>query len=170
MEERVMGLVIQHLERYPEMRITDVYKLLYQSCMGPGHAMTNCANATTWLMQEWEVVQADEHDKLFEDIAIFHPLYRINLGPAKARGIRPDKIVDAFVSCCNEFPKNPDLFRTVWATVSGNIRSGNIVVPDAAGLEDFNCLVKEKQYPAMHHSREYSDAYGPAYRLVGSEI
>lgn len=170
MGERTTALVNEHLKERPESRIPDVYKLLYQSCMGPGHAMTNCANASTWLMQEWKVVRADEHDKLFENIAIFHPLYRINLGPAKARGIRPDEIVDAFISCGNEFPKNPELFRSVWAAVSESIRSGNILVPDAAGLEDFNSMVKEKKYPAVHHSKEYVERYWPAYRLVGSEI
>jgi hypothetical protein len=170
MRERATALVNEHLKERPESRIPDVYKLLYQSCMGPGHAMTNCANASTWLMQEWESVRAGEHDKLFENIAIFHPLYRINLGAAKIKGIRPDEIVDAFVSCCNEFPKNPDLFRSIWYVVSENIRSGNNVIPDAASLEDFNSLVKEKKYPAVHHSEEYVKAYRPAYRLVGSEI
>lgn len=166
MAERVTVLVNEHLKERPESRIPDVYKLLFQSCMGPGHAMTNCANANTWLMQEWECVRAGEHDNLFENIAIFHPLYRINLGVAKVKGIRPDEIVDAFVSCCNEFPKNPDLFRSAWAAISDKVRSGNIVVPDAAGLEDLNSIVVEKEYPAVHHSKEYVKAY----RLLGSEI
>ncbi len=170
MTERARALVQGHLKERPASLISDVYKLLYQSCMGPSHAILNSGDANTWLMQEWECIRPDEQEKLFEDMTIFHPVYRVNLRAAKARGIRSDKILRAFISCANEFPKNPDLFRSVWDDVAEAIRRGKISISNSDDVEEFNTFVKERDNPAMHHSEEYREAYGPAYRLVGGEL
>ncbi len=170
MTERATALVNEHLKERPESRLPDIYKLLYQSCMGPGHAMTNCANASTWLMQEWESIAENSEEELYENISLHYPIYRINLRLAKARNIEPSKILDSFVALANEFPKKPEVLVSVWEIVSGKIKAGKIILPDGDEIDEFNKFIIEKKYPPMHHSREYSDVYRPAYRLVGSEI
>lgn len=170
MEERVMVLVSQHLEKYPKMRIADVYKLLFQACMGPGHAMTNCANTNTWLVQEWDSVDGNADEDLYEDLSLHCPVFRINLRPAKAKGVEPSKILDLFFTLANEFPKKPEVLVSVWKTITEKIKGGKITLPDSDDIEKFNEFITEKEYPAMHHSEEYAKAYEPAYRLVGEII
>ncbi len=170
MTERTVALVSQHLVKYPEMRIVDVYKLLYQACMGPEHALTDRKSVEVWLLEEWESVSADQDEGLFENITLFHPIFRVNLRPAKAREIPPIEILQAFINLGNEFPKNPELFRNVWDTISMRIRNESVAVKDPDILSEFNETIKTDNFPVLHHSREYAEAYKPAYRLVGSKF
>ncbi len=170
MTERTVALVNSHKEKYPESRITDVYKLLYQACMGPEHALTNCANVNTWLMQEWDSISKDSEEELYEDLSLHYPVFRLNLRPAKAKNIEPSKISEIFFALANEFPKKPEVLVSVWDIVSEKIKGGIINLPDAGDINKFNEFITARQYPAMHHSDEYAKAYKPAYRLVGSDI
>jgi len=168
--ERANALVSQHLKKYPEMRIADVYKLLFQACLGSEHAITNRETMEDWLTKEWVSISSNQNEELYEDLSIHYPIYRINLRPAKASGIAPSKIMNAFISVGKEFPKRPEIFTNLWGIISRRVKAGKILLADAANIDDFDNLVKEKNYPAVHHSREYSDEYMPAYRLVGGEI
>jgi len=170
MEERAMALVSEHLKKYPVSRIADIYKLLFQACFGPEHAIANRENMEDWLAKEWSSISYDPNEELYEDLSLHYPIYRINLRPAKARGIAPSKIIDAFISIGNEFPKKPETFTNLWKIISRKTRAGKILLADAENIAEFDKLVREKDYPAVHHSREYSEAYRPAYRLVGGEI
>ena len=167
MEERAVVLVSQHLNKYPEMRIADVYKLLYHACMGAGHAISNRGAAEDWLLEEWGSITENPDEKLYENISLHHPIFRINLRPAKARNIAPSEILDSFIKCGNEFPKNPAVFRNLWEIVSKKIRAGTIALPGADKIDEFDELVRDNEYPAMHHSREYAERYRPAYRAPG---
>jgi len=170
MEERALALVSQHIEMYPQMRVTDVYKLLYQACMGAEHAIISPETAEDWLMKEWSSISANPDEELYEDLALHHPIFRMNLRPAKAKNISPSKILDAFVKVGNEFPKNQEVLASVWEIVSRKIRAGKISLLDADKIDEFDKLVHENDYPAMHHSKEYAEAYKPTYRLVGRKI
>ena len=168
--EKGIELAIEHAERYPSMRAVDVYKLLYQACMGPAHAITNCVNTNTWLMQEWDSVDGNPEEELYEDLSLHYPVFRLNLRPAKAKNIEPSKISDSFFVLSNKFPKRLELLASVWESVSEKIKRGGLALPDSDEIDQFNDFITEKQYPAMHHSREYSETYRPAYRLVDEKI
>ena len=168
--EKGIKLAIEHAERYPSMRAADVYKLLYQACMGPAHAITNCVNTNTWLMQEWDSVDGNAEEELYEDLSLHYSVFRLNLRPAKAKNIEPSKISDSFFVLSNEFPKRPEVLVSVWEIVSEKIKAGKIALLDSDEIDDLNHFILEKQYPAMHHSKEYSEAYRPAYRLVDKRI
>lgn len=165
-----MSLVSHHLKKYPQMQITDVYKLLYQACMGAEHALDDPEAVKVWFDIEWEAIVGNPDEELYEDISLHHPIYRINLRSAKARDIPPSRILEEFKLVGSEFPKNPGVFTNVWDIVSRNIRAGNITLPDAEKIDGFNVNIIEHYYPPTHHSREYAEAYKPAYRLVGCEI
>jgi hypothetical protein len=168
--ERANALIFLHLKKYPECRIADVYKLLFQACLGPEHAITNRETLEDWLAKEWSSISPDFREELYEDLSLHHPIYRINLRPAKAKGIVSSKIIDAFISVGNGFPKKPEVFTNLWEIISRKTRAGQILLADAENIEEFDELVRENDYPAVHHSREYSEAYRPAYRLVGGDI
>jgi hypothetical protein len=170
MTERTIALVNEHLEKYPEMRIADVYKLLYQACMGPEHAITDHEGVEDWLLKEWDRVTANKDEDLYENITLFHHIYRLHLRPAKVNDISTSKILEAFISLGEVFPKNPELFRSIWTAVVELIKSGKITLPDSAELNEFIKLIEENDYPPMHHSKAYAEAYEPAYRLVGSDV
>jgi len=37
--DKLAALITRHVQRYPEIDILDVYKLLHQAVFGPGHAI-----------------------------------------------------------------------------------------------------------------------------------
>jgi len=41
----VNQLLSQHIARYPRMQLDDIYKLLHQAALGPGHAVKDTAAA-----------------------------------------------------------------------------------------------------------------------------
>ena len=49
----VNQLLSAHLKRYPAMQLDDIYKLLHQAALGPGHAVENPAAARKRLDEEW---------------------------------------------------------------------------------------------------------------------
>ena len=160
----------ENLERYPESRLADVYKLLYQSCMGPEHAIAGRKAAEAWLIEEWAAVSEGPDEPLYEDITIEQPVLRLNLRPAKARGLSPKPILDNFAALGDSFRKDIGLLQDVWKDISRRIKEGDVRVADARELAGFNNLLRERRYPPMHHSDEYFAAYKPAYRLVGHQL
>ena len=40
-QKKLIELIFYHLKRYTVMELEDVYKLLYQSVMGPAHILQN---------------------------------------------------------------------------------------------------------------------------------
>jgi len=51
-------LLSQHLKRYPRMELSDIYKLLHQATLGPGHAAKDRETALALL--EGEAVNLGE--------------------------------------------------------------------------------------------------------------
>jgi hypothetical protein len=164
--EKALDLVREHLRRYPKMRPSDIYKLLYHACMGPEHAITDLAAAEEWLLQEWSSLSENPDERLYEDLTLHHPIYRINLRPAKSGGVEPSSILGGFAEAGKRFPKRPDLLANAWAAVLERIKSGEVTIYDAEDINGFDAFVRKKEFPAMHHSPEYVEEYRPAYRLV----
>jgi hypothetical protein len=168
--KRALCLVSEHLRRYPEMRVSDVYKLHYQACMGPEHAIVNPEAVEQWLMREWASASENLDEEPYEDLSIHHPIYRINLRPAKARNMAPSQILGGFLWCGDTFPKRPEVLVRVWNALSDDIKSGQIRLPDGDYIDEFNAHILKYNYPAIHHSPEYRICYRPAYRLVDKKI
>ncbi|MBI5001138.1 MAG: hypothetical protein HZB92_06395 [Euryarchaeota archaeon] len=151
-------------------RVADIYKLLFQSCMGPEHAITNERAVKNWLSEEWRSIDESEEEPLYDDITINHPVFRLNLAPAKARGIPQGRVLRAFLALGEEFEKDRALLEDVWTAAAREMESGGLAIGDADGLAEFNRLVALGDFPAVRHSMEYAEAYKPAYRLVGNRL
>ena len=164
--ETITGRVRIHYLDFPGFCIADAYKLIYQGCMGPGHAISDPEAVKQWLDREWESIEASSHEGLYADVTVHRPIYRINLRAAKAFGITKNQIHDEFINLAETFPERPDLLREIWVEISRQIEAGKELVCNPQNLEEFNKLVGDNDYPAMHHSPEYAKINKPSYRLV----
>ena len=138
--------------------------------MGPEHAITSPDAVKEWLDNEWEEIEASTHDGLFSDITIHTPIYRINLRAAKAFEITKDQILEEFIDLAKTFPKRPDLLKEIWAEITNQIEAGKELVCNPQELAEFNLAIEKNDYPAVHHSKEYSEINKPSYRLVDEII
>ena len=168
--EQIDFRISVHCKDYPGFRIADAYKLIYQGCMGPEHAITSPDAVKQWLDKEWEEIEASTQDGLYADVTVHTPIYRINLRAAKAFGITKDQILKEFIDLAQTFPKRPDLLRQIWAELTTQIKAGKELVNDPQDLAEFNRTIEDNNFPAVHHSPEYRVINKPSYRLVDEII
>lgn len=165
-QKRVVELLATHAARYPALCVIDAYKLLYQACMGPGHAQGDPGVMWRRLRAEYDSVSASPEAALLEDITLHSPLYRLHLAAAKARGIDPEIVLDRFMSCMTAFPSRVDLLPLMWAVLCREIRASRLSVADADGLDFADGHLRSRGFPLVSHSLAFRRAYAPAYRLV----
>jgi hypothetical protein len=159
-------LLARHLRRYPAMQLDDIYKLLHQAALGPGHAVTNPAAARKRLDEE--IAALDREGDTGEGPDIISPdgrLARVHLRPYLAAGGSVDALNRAFVDTANTYAADPDKLVRFCGCLGDLAQSGAIPF-ERADLEQYFAGIAQDGYPAVHHSEAYRHAYHPAYRVV----
>ena len=62
-------ILIEHAGRYPQWEPADLYKLIYQAAMGPGHALTDEGPARDILLREIAKLGSGPDEPLNESIS-----------------------------------------------------------------------------------------------------
>ena len=173
-------LLIANLQLYPKAEIRDIYKLLYQTFHGAGHAFFNAEEARENFYLEWNRIKINEsRSPLSEPIYIegFTPkLYRLNFVPAGIAGIDPEIILGLFTEAAQGFPKNHPItgdlhlaFMNTWIRFGEDI--SNKLFPFAPPeYRKFTSEMSELGWPPARHSGIYRLVYQPHYRLVSNTI
>lgn len=151
-----LSILSDHQLRYPAMGAQDVYKLIYQAACGPGHAVSNPAQARDWLEKELHNLSDPHPEPAIDPISPDGKLVRVHLSPYLAGGGDRETLLQAFIQTSCEFcPDQLKLERTLKAAL-----------PYVEGLKELMKTLKTGGYPAVHHSEQYRAAYKPAYRVV----
>lgn len=165
-------LLGQHLQRYPQMALADIYKLLHQAAMGPGHAIADAAKARSALREECDRVAGtggSPEDPAIDPISPDGRLARVHLRAWIAGGRDVDALADALLRTAREVPPNPDKLAKFCGCLGDLADAGGI--PFARGeVEAFMSDLAARNYPALRHSEAYRDAYQPAYRVVAVDL
>jgi hypothetical protein len=157
------GILRSHLTRYPAMQIQDVYKLIHQAALGNEHAAPDPESARKWTEREIAEMGDGPSEPVVDPISADGEIVRVHLRPFVSRGGSLEKLVEAFIRTANEHRGEIALLESFWATA---IRMG--IFP-AADMDEFIQSVKAENYPAVHHSAEYRNAYHPSYRVVSQK-
>ena len=160
----------QHIARYPEMELTDAFKLVFQSEFGAGHLISDKEKALEYLKQEWEGACppfASEKDKpMAEDIG--GGFIRLNFRQAKNENI-PLAIVNQLFMSSAEKPcgslggfkeRLQALERLVWEKKTP-------FSMEAFGEMRKNYMSLGRIEP-FGHTEKYRANYSPSYRLITS--
>ena len=128
-------LLDQHIQRYPRMELVDVYKLLHQAAMGPGHAVDDPASARDKL--EAEVAQLGEgpDDPIADPISPDGKLARIHLRPYLAAGHSASVLANAFVQTGHSHPPAPERLEKFCACLGDLAAARRHAVPTGRGGE-----------------------------------
>lgn len=152
------------------MQLQDVYKLLYQGCLGVGHLLSNEQEALTSLQQELsQMAGGIEGELLWEAISPDDAVGRVNLRPFKERGLDGEALSRGLLAFAFSPPGDVHMLARNWSIV-GSLIEGAELGFDMKDYRRLTACILEGNYPAMHHSRAYSDAYHPAYRILSGEI
>ena len=165
----VSQLLSAHLARYPAMQLDDIYKLLHQAALGPGHAVDNSAAARKRLDEEIAAL-GDAPTELLQDvISPDGRLGRVHLRPYLAAGGNPDALHRAFVETANSYPASPDKLAKFCGCLGDLAASGGIPFSREDVVAYFEKISRDG-YPAVHHSEPFRRAYRPAYRVVAVDL
>ncbi len=166
--EDVIDIVQQHSVWYPLMELGDFYKLLYQGVMGSEHIIGSIEGFTAWLQDELASVEPVIDERLLEPIRRDNALFRLNLRAYNARGVDLAPLIPALIATSREITGTKEELGEAWEIFTGLCRQGKPTHFEPRQIEAFNHRLAELDYPAMHHSQSYSNAYQPAYRLLSA--
>jgi hypothetical protein len=165
----VNQLLGQHLQRYPCMELADIYKLLHQAALGPGHAVDDSAAARARLEAEVTGLGEGPEDLIADPISPDGKLARIHLRPYLAAGYGFDILVNAFVQTARDYPSAPDKLVKFCGCLGDLAEAGGLPFPRDE-VERYFQSIASQGYPVVHHSERYRDAYRPAYRVVALDL
>ncbi len=158
-------LITAQLQRYPAMQVQDLYKLVYQAALGNEHLMTDSAMVHDYLIQELQSIQADSAEPLLEEISPDGAVVRLNLRPFKARNGDHQALFQAMMQTARTFQRAPERLERHLSDLERMANSGAIPF-EADAVQSFFREMREKEYPAVHHSAAYKEKYSPAYRVI----
>ena len=162
-------LLDQHIQRYPRMELVDVYKLLHQAAMGPGHAIDDPASARDKLDAELAQLGEGPDDPIADPISPDGKLARIHLRPYLAAGHSVSVLANAFVQAGHSHPPAPEKLEKFCACLGDLAAAGGMpFLRDE--VESYVQAIAARGYPVVHHSSTYRAAYHPAYRVVALDL
>src|SRR5258706_7711447 len=165
----VSQLLSAHLARYPAMQLDDIYKLLHQAALGPGHAVDNPAAARKRLDEELATLRAAPDEILQDIISPDGRLGRVHLRTYMAAGGDLDALHRAFVETANSYPASPDKLAKFCGCLGDLAAAGGIPFVREEVVAYFDKIAQDR-YPVVHHSAAFRDAYHPAYRVVSVDF
>ena len=164
----VSQLLSAHLARYPAMQLDDIYKLLHQAALGPGHAVDNPAATRKRLDDEIAALGEAPAELLQDVISPDGRLGRVHLRAYLASGGSAEALHRAFVETANSYPASPDKLAKFCGCLGDLASAGGIPFSQREVVAYFD-KVAQAGYPVVHHSAAFRAAYRPAYRVVAVE-
>jgi len=164
-EKSLLTLVQSHLLEYPVSEVQDIYKLLYQGAMGPGHIMHNPEAACSYLQQEWQPLAAEPQARLTEAVTADSQVIRVHLRPLKALLANPKPLWQAMFNSAHLFKENKALFLEQWQHLRTMIEN-NLLPFTSEEFTELDAGARRDNYPPIPHSARYRSAYRPAYRIL----
>jgi hypothetical protein len=157
------AVLAQHFQTYQALTLQDVYKLIYQRVLGPEHSITNLAAARERLYLE--ILQLSQTPSTFPLLDPLSPdLCRVNLQPFMHRGGSVALLWKAFRRTTRAFQPGTleDLQRT-WRWFVATPWAQRYA-PES--IEQFWQRMATAGFSPVHHSRAYTVAHTPHYRVV----
>ena len=161
----ISQLLASHFERYPRMQLTDIYKLLHQAAMGPGHAVDDETSARAFLQQEATRLSGGVDDPLIDPISPDGKLARVHLRAYVRDGYDLAALADAFIETARQHQPAADKL-VKFCGCLGDLAAAGGIPFSRVDVEAEFAVIAQKGYPVMRHSAVIREHYAPAYRVV----
>jgi len=163
------SIALQHFQHYPQMQMQDFYKLTYQAAMGAEHLGADSLMLIKYLRREIAEISDSLYEQLTEEISPNGILVRLNLRPFRAKRGNPEILVSAILKSNQKYHSSVKKLEMYLNSIM-MLASQRKIPYEKDSLKSFFNLMKEKSYPAVHHSDVYAKLYKPAYRVILKEF
>jgi len=155
MKLELKALLAAQYANYPYSELQDVYKAIFQACLGPEHLLHDLEAARGHLEREVAQLQP-EPGILVEPLSA--SFVRLHLRAALYRGLSTESMFAAFAASAELPPDRGELERCLhaWPLLSDRPAEAGAYVQDMLA----------RGCPAVHHSALYRRFYRPAYRVL----
>lgn len=163
MDGSLSEAIRRHAIRYPLMQPQDAVKLVYQNEFGGGHLVEDEEKSLERLRDEYEAVRGLEAPEMYETIG--NGYGRLNLSALDPREIPLERVNRVWIESARE---NRGTTRGFFAKLDELEQIAGQGVFRFAGkkLAEFLAEYKTRGEFMIGHSREFREAYHPAYRVV----
>lgn len=151
----------QQAERYPKLQPADAVKLIFQNEFGGGHLIQDEESCLAYLRREYGSVEKDGTVPLYEEIG--NGIVRVNLAAVKEEAL--EQLGKRFIRSAAAHRGSLDSFFQK-LTVLQRLTAEGIFPFGVEELDTYLAEYKKAGCPAVSHSRQYREAYQPAYRIV----
>ncbi len=179
---KLKKLLNYHYQLFPESRIEDFYKLIYQAVMGPKHLIHNKKGAFYSLEQEVKKLSfflespSEKMMPLYFDISLNIPLVRLNLlpyikesGRRKTKSEKVEKLFFYLVKTAEEIIPEKEKLVKKWQEVENLVRDREVEI-GLSEYQEFTEKIIQDNFPAISHSIIYKEKYHPHYRVIKKDF
>lgn len=159
-------LLLAHVARYPLQEPQDVYKLLFQGCCGPEHAVER-GGAQARLAEEVATLREAELEPMIELLPPGGAFVRVHLRPFVAAGGQPVDLAAAFVRSAQPVAGGRRVLGELWTQVEALAEAGLLPFGGERARE-YGVVQASAGYPPCRHSPKFNAAYWPAYRVIAA--
>ena len=160
--------ILEHIEKYPEMEIADVVKLIYQSEFGGGHMIKNPKASLERLTRECQEADVDalqEYPLCWEKIG--NHMGRLFLKGIE-RHLELGTVNRFFVNTAQKVTSSVPAFEEKLSELQRMCREGTVPF-DCEQLDEWLRVYRERGYPLFGHSESFRRHYHPSYRVVSGD-
>ncbi|MBR4967914.1 MAG: hypothetical protein IKY19_06770 [Bacteroidaceae bacterium] len=168
--DKIRVAVERMVADYPQSTLQDIYKSFFQDNFGPGHAVSDSAQAAAWLRGELAKVERLDAP-MYEPAGCNGNYYRVSLAAIASGRVQQDALLSAFLRSVRAVqPGEVEVWAKEWEQIEDVIAAMELPLPnydaDAAAIKE---MLATGRY-AVHHSRLYNEHYAPHYRIIAKDI
>jgi hypothetical protein len=171
-EQQVPALIRSHLQRYSEIDIMDIYRMLHQAVFGPGKKIIAENVEREYLERETDGLRHDANALLLENIHPEGVIVRLHLRPYLAMRGNLRTLLAAYIETSAVVRGSEETMAAWWGIFQRMTGPGEMLANrfDARTVSLIGRTRASERWSAAHHSPPFLQNYKPAYRVLTARI
>jgi hypothetical protein len=161
----ISNLTSQHIARYPNLELIDLYKLLHQSALGASHASAADDILEKEFNLEWDNLTGVHVEPAIDPISPDGKIARIHLRSYLSQDYSKDDLLMAFIRTANAQNGSQEKLKK-FCNCLRDLSKAKQLPFNPEDTEAFLNDVENKDYPTLRHSNIFKKEYEPNYRIV----
>lgn len=165
MTDELKQIIYEHIKKYPKQELQDILKMLFQNEFGPKHIANNEIECFKSLSKEFQTVQYNKDEELFEDIG--YNALRLNL-KAIPKDTNLNYINKIIVKSADDFCGTNEKLVIKFGLLV--VMAENNEIPfDIQRVRDETNAFAKNGFKPISHSDIYKENYSPSYRVISKK-